>query len=185
MAMYALGTRPLMDSLSSTLDEATNQVFFADDASAAGHIETIFSWWKKICEIGPKFGYFPNASKCVLIVKNEEAMKKAQTIFGPNCKIEFTLYGERHLGAVVGSPAFKEEYVQEKVRRWVQDVAQLAQLAEEEPQLAYAAYTKGLCHRWKYVQRTIPDISHLFAPLETEIRRSLIPALTGRPVSQS
>ena len=185
MAMYALGTRPLMDSLSSTLDEATNQVFFADDASAAGHIETIFSWWKKICEIGPKFGYFPNASKCVLIVKNEEAMKKAQTIFGPNCKIEFTLYGERHLGAVVGSPAFKEEYVQEKVRRWIQDVAQLAQLAEEEPQLAYAAYTKGLCHRWKYVQRTIPDISHLFAPLETEIRRSLIPALTGRPISDS
>ena len=183
MAMYALGTRPLMDSLSSTLDASTKQVFFADDASAAGRLETIFSWWQKICEIGPDYGYFPNASKCVLIVKNEETLEKAKTTFGSDCKIEFTLEGERHLGAVVGSSAFKEEYVKEKIRRWTQDIIQLAQLAEEEPQLAYAAYTKGLCHRWKYVQRTVPDISPLFAPLETAISQHLIPALTGRLIS--
>ena len=58
-----------------------------------------------------------------------------------------------------------------------------ASIAEDEPQLAYCAYTKGLCHRWKYFQRTVPNISSLFQPLENAIRELLIPKIFGREVS--
>ena len=39
-----------------------------------------------------------------------------------------------------------------------------------------------LSRRWNYVQRTIPNISHLFSPLEEAISSKLIPALVGRSV---
>ena len=66
----------------------------------------------------------------------------------------------------------------------IKDVEELSEIALEEPQLALAAYTKGLCKRWTFVQRTIPDISELFLPLEHTIATKLIPSITGRHVSR-
>ena len=65
----------------------------------------------------------------------------------------------------------------------MQDVEQLATLAVDEPQLAYSAYTKALCMRWCFIQRTIPDSGQYFLPLENVIRQKLIPAIIGRNVS--
>ena len=59
----------------------------------------------------------------------------------------------------------------------------LADIAKDEPQLAYSAYTKALCMRWCFLQRTIPDTSSFFVPLELVIREILIPAIIGRNVS--
>ena len=69
--------------------------------------------------------------------------------------------------------------------RWVKDVEELALIAKDEPQLAYSAYTKGLSHRWTYVQRTISDISQLFKPLEAAISQKFIPAMLGREISET
>ncbi len=51
------------------------------------------------------------------------------------------------------------------------------------PQAALSAFTKCICHRWTFIQRTMPNISHLFAPLEQCLRDIFIPSLVGRPVS--
>ena len=96
--------------------------------------------------------------------------------------IKITLHGERHLGAVIGSDTFREEYVSNKVSGWVKDVEELSEIAKEDPQLAYTAYTKGLAHRWTFFQRTIKNISNLFIPLEEAIRNNFIPALLGRGI---
>ncbi|MCP4460821.1 MAG: hypothetical protein GY816_22780, partial [Cytophagales bacterium] len=96
---------------------------------------------------------------------------------------KITCEGERHLGAVVGSKEFKTKYVQEKVEKWVADIEELAQIAIDEPQLAYAAFTKGISHRWTYYMRTIPDISETLIPLEKKISEVFIPALLGRSIS--
>ena len=89
--------------------------------------------------------------------------------------------GERHLGAVIGSIKFREQYVTNKVTGWIKDVQDLADIGKEEPQLAYAAFTKGLAHRSRtFVQPTIKDIGHLFEPLEESIRNSFIPSVVGR-----
>ena len=131
--------------------------------------------------IGPKYGYFPNPAKCVLIVKDPKSEKEAEELFG-EYNMEFTT-GNRHLGAVLGSTQSKVEFVTTKVDQWVDDVKQLANIAISEPQAAYTGYCSGIQHRWTFFQRTIPGISELMRPLEREIRETLIPALVGRQVS--
>jgi hypothetical protein len=74
--------------------------------------------------------------------------------------------------------------VEGKVSRWVKDVEELSIIAKDEPQLALSAFSKALCHRWTFIMRTIPDIDHLFEPLEHVNNHKLIPALTGREVSE-
>ena len=49
----------------------------------------------------------------------------------------------------------------------------------------YSCFTKAICQRWTYVQRTIPDIEQFFHPLEAALREKLIPALIGRAVSDT
>ena len=60
---------------------------------------------------------------------------------------------------------------------------QLSEIAKDEPQLAHSAFTKALCMRWSYMQRTIPGISHYFEPLEEAIREKFIPAVVGKKLN--
>ena len=99
--------------------------------------------------------------------------------------VKLTLTGERHLGAVIGSPNFRDEYITNKINKWSEDVKELAEFARDEPQLAYTAYTKALCMRWCFLQRTVPNIKHYFAPLEETIREKLIPAIIGKQITGS
>ena len=70
MAMYALAVVPLIRQLRAVEPDA-KQVWFTDDSTAVGSLSSIFNWWQHLSSVGPKFGYFPNASKTVLIVKPE------------------------------------------------------------------------------------------------------------------
>ena len=130
---------------------------------------------------GQNNGYYPLATKTILIVKPQHR-QLAEEIFGGS-GVKITTEGERHMGAVIGSERCKEEYVVNKIKKWIDDVSELSKIAKDEPQLVYSSFTKAICHRWTYVQRTIPDIEHHFAPLEEAIRDQLIPALIGRTVS--
>ena len=56
---------PLIQELCTAVPE----VWFADDATAAGRLQALLSWWQVLSTQGPGFGYFPNALKTVLIVK--------------------------------------------------------------------------------------------------------------------
>ena len=182
MALYALGIKPLIDHLANTVDSADcAQCWFADDSSAGGKLAEIKKWWDELRSSGPKYGYFPLPRKTVLIVK-EEFLDAATQMF-ENTEITISSTGERHMGAWVGSQAHKEKYVSDKVEKWVEDVEELSRIAKNEPQAAYTCYTKAISHRWSYVQRTIPDISHLFIPLEESIKEKLIPALLGRKIN--
>ena len=84
---------------------------------------------------------------------------------------------------MIGSPEFKERYVKKKIDSWITDVEQLSAIAKDEPQVSLSAFTKALCMRWSFVQRTISQIGHLFQPLEDTIRVKLIPAIIGRRIS--
>ena len=180
MAFYGLGTKPIINQLNET--SSATQVWYADDSSSCGTLDELKLWWEVICKIGPEYGYNPNANKTVLIVKHLTDLPKAKMLFTP-LGVTVTSAGQRHLGAVVGTDSFREEYVKQKVQCWVKDIEELAEIAIDEPQLVYASYTKGLSHRWTYVQRTIPNIEHLLSPLEDAISEILIPALIGRKVS--
>ena len=183
MAMYAIATKPLLDKLRDVVDpDKCKQVWYADDSSGAGQIPEIKKWWDELNVSGPKYGYYPKPSKTILIVKNERLRALAEEIFH-DTGINIETDGERHLGAAIGSMAFKETYVNDKVATWVQDIEQLTKIAKDEPQLALAGFNKALCMRWCFVQRTISGIKELFQPVEDVIREKLIPAIVGRKVS--
>ena len=139
-------------------------------------------WWDILNEAGPKFGYYPKPIKTILILKDHENLQLATEIFS-NTDIQITTTGERHLGAVIGSRQFRSEYVTDKINKWIQDVEEIAEIAKDEPQIAYSAFTKAICMRWCFLQRTVPDIKDYFVPLEEVIRDKLIPGIVGREVT--
>ena len=175
MAMYAIGILPLIQKLSS---ERTKQVWYADDAAACGELSHLRSWWDQLTEMGPTYGYHPNALKTWLIVK-EGKIDDATTAF-EGTGVGITQEGKRHLGAALGTNSFTESYVQNKVSEWVHEIEQLSSFAVTQPHAAYAAFTHGLTSRWTFLARTTPNIGNLLQPLEEAIRHKFIPALTGQ-----
>ena len=178
MAMYSISVTPLIASLQ---DPHVAQVWFADDATAGGTLWGLHDWWCKLKDLGFMYGYFPNAAKTSLIVKPERLDEAKQQFAGTGVSI--TVEGKRHLGAALGSRAFTEAYITEKVESWSRCVRRLVNIAKTHPHAAYAAFTHGLCSKWTYFVRTIPAISSLLEPLEDIISLQLLPALTGRSIS--
>ena len=118
MPWYSINTERLIYWLKSvkSLLEKIKQVWLADDAAAGGLLKDLFDWFQLLTERGGPLGYFVNGSKSWLIVKKEEDIVRAREIFGYQFNI--TTEGQRHLGASLGSPAFKREYCTEKVNSW-------------------------------------------------------------------
>ena len=182
MAMYALAVVPLIRQLRAHVPEAC-QAWFADDATAVGPLSSLLQWWRHLSSVGPDFGYFPNASKTVLIVKPEH-LAAAESIFA-NTNIQITAQSQRHLGAALGTRSFTGAYVSQKVATWTAEVTALASVASTRPHAAYCAFAHGMIGRWMYVMRIIPDISPLFKPLEDAIYLKLLPSFTGHSCSTS
>ena len=175
MAMYALAVTPLIRAVSTP---GAEQVWFADDATAGGHLDKLRTWWDHVADKGPAFGYHANSSKSWLVVK-EEHLPKAESIFAET-GIHITCTGRRHLGAALGTPEFVEEYVMEKVAAWKTELERLSLIARSEPHAAFSAFTHGLTGHWMYFLRAIEGISPLMQPLEDTVRQQFLPALTGR-----
>ena len=160
MAMYAIAITPLIKTLHQSCP-SSKQVWFADDATASGSCTNLRSWWDVLSLQGPDFGYYPNASKTYLVVK-EEFHQTATEAFA-NTNVVITTEGKRHLGASIGSKSFTEEYVNSKVQVWVKEISRFSQIACSYPHEAYAAFTHGISNKWSYLSRTIPNISSLEA----------------------
>ena len=63
--------------------------------------------WDTLQQLGPKYGYFPNATKTVLIVKNQVNLPAANVIF-KDTGVQLKRDGDRHLVAVIGSEDYKD-----------------------------------------------------------------------------
>ena len=83
-------------------------------------------WWDNINNFGPSYGYYANAKKSWLVVK--EAYTSALSAFhGTNLNITTT--GKPHLGAPLGTQSFVTQYVKDKVDNWVNNVIALSHIA--------------------------------------------------------
>jgi hypothetical protein len=139
-------------------------VWFADDASAAGKLSGVKDWWNNISKIGPEYGYFPNADKTWLVVK-ERHFEKSKQLF-QDTGVKISQEGKRHLGSAIGTRSFVENYVEEKVLTWKEELERLSDIAMSQPQAAYAAFMHGFKSKWTYLARTTPNIDILLASLE-------------------
>ena len=174
MAMYGLAVLPLIKKLT----REAKQVWFADDATGGGKLQQLRQWWDKLNECGPAFGYFPNAVKTWLVVK-ERMIEPATDLFRDS-RVQITTDGHRLLGAPVGSPEFCKAYLEDAINSWKHQLNNLASVARIQPHAAYAAFTHGFIGKWTFLARTAEITGERFQPLEDIIRGTLIPRLTGR-----
>ena len=95
-------------------------------------------------------------------------------------EVNITLEGRRHLGAVIGSKEFKDQYCQEKVDKWLREVESLAEISKSQPHAAYVAFLKGFKSKFTYYLRTIESFEEYVDPIEEAIHTSFLPSLFGR-----
>jgi hypothetical protein len=128
----------------------------------------------RLQEIGPTFGYFPEPSKSILIVRAHNRTRAKSSFDDLSFKVQT---GSCYLGGYIGSKADRELWVQEKVTFWTSAVTDLAFAALSHPQTAFAGLQKSLQHKWQYIQRVIDDIGDCFFNIEAAIADVFLPAL--------
>ena len=175
MPMYALASISLIDQLPRNV----TQMWYADDACAIGSLSNLRAWWEELSTRGQKYGYFVNAPKTWLVAK-ESVMSEASKIFSGTA-VNITSHGRPYLGSPLGSQSYVEEFIQEKMESWKDELLQLCTWASTQPHAAFTAYTHGWCNRWSFLTRTTPNICHHLREIEDVIRMKLLPSLTGRP----
>ena len=83
MGAYALGILPLIHFLLEFISInhlSAKEVAFADDFTVAGKPTSIRDYRGKLTVLGPKYGYFPKASKSYVIVK-EDKLDETRNVF--------------------------------------------------------------------------------------------------------
>ena len=166
MPWYGINTVHMITSLRASIPQV-KQVWLADDSAGGGSIESLYQWYKSLCEEGRKFGYIVNGAKSWLIVKTSELAESAKKVFGD--EVNITLEGRRHLGAVIGSKEFKDQYCQEKVDKWLREMESLTEISKSQPYAAYVAFTKGFKSKFTYYLRTIESFEEYVDPIEEVI----------------
>ena len=101
----------------------------------------VYNWYNHLSQEGKKFGYLVNGSKSWLIVKSEVLADEAKRAFGD--EVNVTTEGQRHLGAVIGSQEFKDQYCRQKILRWKGELEALSEIARSQPHAAYTVFSKG------------------------------------------
>ena len=122
--MYAAGILPLVLSLKNP--SWWTQLWYADNASAAGILDDLYEWFTLLRDQGPAYGYFPALSKCVLVV-DDCSKDKDQDLFsslGVHVAAD-----HRFLGGFVGSKDEILSYVSNKVQHWINHVKLFADVA--------------------------------------------------------
>ena len=120
-------------------------LWYADDASCGGNLSRLHTYFKRLQELGPVWGYFPEPSKSELIVP-EKILAKATEDFQD---LGFhVLTGTRFLGGFVGSPAAQYTWLESKVLAWTEAVNILSDIARYHPQTAYAGLQRSLQAEW-------------------------------------
>lgn len=189
MAMYAMALAPLLKEL----HPLCHQVWYADDATGCDTFVRMRAWFDALQALGPKYGYFPKPSKCILLVKPDR-LAEAQEIFkgtdvslkiegAKDSGVEINTTGTRHLGAAVGTHEFKIAYVNKKIDGWIAALKKITMVAASQPHAAFSAFTQCMQSQWTFLSRSMPQVSELFERLEDEIRLRFLPALLRREVN--
>ena len=111
------------------------QEWLADDSAGGGKLVPLYDWYKRLTLEGTKYGYFVNGSKSWLIVKSELLAEEAKKVFGD--EVNVTTEGHSHLGAVIGTKEYKDQYCGDKVLKWKKEIEALRNCKESTPCIIY------------------------------------------------
>ena len=186
MPWYSVNTSIMIQSLRISTP-GVKQVWLADDSAGGGQIVPLHNWYNYLSQEGKKYGYLVNGPKSWLIVKSDVLAAEAKKVFGD--EVNITTEGQRHLGAVIGSRQFKDQYCREKVLGWKGELEALSEIARSQPHAAYTVFTKGYKSKFTYFMRTIESFEDYYVqtllgqtePLPSNLRQlvTLTPAQGG------
>ena len=108
----------------------------------------------------------------------EDKLGEARNVFNDS-NVNITIEEKRHLGAVIGSNKYREEYMKDLVNDWNNQLVLLSSIAESQPQTVYSAFVSDFKSKLSYFMGAIPGISQFLYPLEETVRKKFIPAITG------
>eukprot|EP00117_Sycon_ciliatum_P038353 scpid42091/ scgid2002/ len=182
MAAYAVAIMPLVRRLAATCPSVV-QSWFADDDSGAGLLARLRNYWDELRAIGPGYGYYPNASKTVLITKPEHLDRAREIFFDSG--IQITAAGGRFLGGALGSEDFCRSYMGQLADRWAGDLRTLCEIAQTQPHAAYTVFSKALSSRWTYHLRSMPFSTGVLEALDEILSDHFLPALLGHGIAQA
>ena len=157
------------------------QTFYADDGAACGGLEELKTWLQEVCKIGPKYGYFPEPSKSILVV-NDSYVADAKILFEPMGLTVVT--GSRYLGGFVGQSSGLKAYVEEKVEKWKSQILQLKEVANTYPHEAFSVVTRSIQARWNFLTRVVPSIKDTLGSLETCLRGEFLEKLADKKLTE-
>ena len=98
-------------------------------------------WFDRLSADGPAYGYFPEHSKTVLVVRSSD-LEKANDLFHDLGVSVVT--GSQFLGGFVGNLSLAADFVSNKVGVWCKCIQSLSNIAIDEPQASFAALARSL-----------------------------------------
>ncbi len=81
--------------------------------------------------------------------------------------------GSRYLGGAIGTQEFKNKHVNEKIDELLPQLETLNDIAQSEPQCAYAVLAHSLQQSYAYIQRSTEVDPSLYERLEKAIQTVL------------
>ena len=121
--------------------------------------ENIKSYFNKLCEIGPKYGYFPEPSKSILICNPSNSQAAADAFKDFGFKITS---GARYLGGFIGTDESKADWIKKQVSDWKDGIEALASIAKSSPQCAFVGMRLSLQSEWTHLQRVVKNTGTKF-----------------------
>jgi hypothetical protein len=160
MVGYGVGVPPLIRRLKEEFP-CVSQPWYANNAGAGAGFTDILAFFERLKEIGPRYGYYPEASKSILVVCQHN-LEAATEFFAPQ---QFGVTtGEQYLCGYIGAQEDQDEWVVRKTTSWTAAVSKLVKVA------VYAGLQKSLQQEWQFLQRVVPGIGDKFAGVEQAIR---------------
>ena len=98
--------------------------------------------------VGPKFGYFPDATKSWVIVKVKTENKVKDILGGSGIIINTN--GKPHLKASLASDKYKDTHLASNANEWVNELGILSDIAKPQLLAAYSAFITGFRHKLIY-----------------------------------
>jgi hypothetical protein len=74
MFAYGIGIMSLIHQLKAEFPQV-EQPWYVDDTGAGAKFDEIERFFRRLCEIGPLFGYYPEPTKSILIVRQHNLRK--------------------------------------------------------------------------------------------------------------
>jgi hypothetical protein len=88
--------------------------------------------------------------------------------------------GSRYLGGFIGDEAEIDEWMDDKIDHWVEEIKQIALVSKSYPQSTYAGMQQLLQVEWAFVHRLVRCIGSKFYGLQKAIQEEFLPSLFGK-----